>query len=70
MSTGGQRWRDKDLNARARACQDGEQTHIRLGPSWLRDDHAIPGEEIILVGHARDLHGPDGACTCCPRRST
>jgi hypothetical protein len=68
MSTGGKSWREKDLNARARAAQDGITTHIRLGSSWLRDDPATAGETITLVGLARELHGTQ--CTDCPPTTT
>lgn len=36
--------------------------HIRV------PDRGDPHVYVRLVGHARDLHGPDGCCTCCPRR--
>lgn len=53
---------EKDLNARRIACMNEQQTHIRLG------DWREAGGEVVLVGHARDLHGT--VCTCCPRKPT
>lgn len=41
---------------------DSSVTHVRVGQG--------PGHRtvVLLVGHARELHGLDGVCTCCPRR--
>ena len=52
----------KDTNAQFSNLMDRLLTHVRVGQG-LRD-----GTRITLVGHARDLHGPAGVCTCCPRR--
>lgn len=45
---------------RLRWAEHGAETHLRVTVS----------DEIELVGSARHLHGPDGVCTCCPRRAT
>lgn len=56
---------EKDARARLRECFEEEITHLRAG------DWRSAGEsEVRLVGHLRDLHGPRGRCTCCPRRTT
>ena len=34
-------------------------THIRMPNT--------PGVYIAPIGHCKDLHGPDGVCTCCKR---
>lgn len=41
---------------------DQAVTHVRVGQG---PSH---GTSVRLIGHARDLHGLDGVCTCCPRR--
>jgi hypothetical protein len=42
--------------------RDSTITHLRVGQG--------PGHRtaVTLLGHARELHGLDGVCTCCPRR--
>lgn len=42
--------------------EEGTPTHVR-----------VPNQEglgIFLVGHAVDLHGPGGICTCCTRSAS
>lgn len=56
--------RRKDAAATVRACFDRETTHLRAG-TW----NNLDGAEITLVGTVRDLHGPDGVCTCCSRKA-
>lgn len=46
-----------------RQLMDSAVTHVRVGQG--RQD----GARVRLIGHARDLHGLDGVCTCCPRRT-
>jgi hypothetical protein len=47
-----------------RMCFDphdpGVPDHIRVTPEL--------GNGAFCVGMAADLHGPEGVCTCCPRR--
>lgn len=43
------------------SLMDQSLTHLRVGQG--RND----GTRITLLGHAKDLHGPHGVCTCCPR---
>lgn len=52
----------KDARARIRECFDEEITHLRAG-----DWRSAGDSEVTLVGHLRDLHGPQGCCTCCKR---
>ena len=54
---------EKDAAYITRACLARERTHLRVG-TWRGPDI----DAVTLVGHAADLHGPDGVCTCCPRR--
>ena len=59
------RWQpktDKEANAHFRRLMDREVAHIRLGQR--RGDDTW----VALVGTLADLHGPQGVCTCCPRR--
>lgn len=35
----------------------------------VRCDYAGERQLILVHGQARDLHGPRGSCTCCPRRA-
>lgn len=51
----------KNANAEFRNMMDELVTHVRVGQG--RDN-----TRVTLVGHARDLHGLDGCCACCPRR--
>lgn len=51
----------KDSNAQFRNMMDKTVPHVRVGQGrehWTG---------IRLIGHARELHGPAGICTCCPR---
>jgi hypothetical protein len=34
----------------------------------LRVDYQDQRQWLHVLGSARDLHGPQGRCTCCPRR--
>lgn len=34
----------------------------------LRVDYNDQRQLLTIHGTARDLHGPQGKCTCCPRR--
>lgn len=52
----------KNANADFRNMMDELVTHVRVGQGR---DHRTG---VQLVGHARELHGLDGVCTCCPRR--
>jgi hypothetical protein len=54
----------KNANAQFANLMDHLLTHLRVGQG--RDDRT----GVALVGHARDLHGPEGVCSCCPRRPT
>ncbi len=38
-----------------------EVTHVRL-------DYGDPLQWCKVIGSARDLHGPQGVCSCCPRQ--
>ena len=54
--------RAKEANSRFYRLMDRTEFHIR-----------VPNEQgmsVTLVGHAADLHGPDGVCSCCHGRST
>ena len=54
--------RTKEANSRFYRLMDRTEFHIR-----------VPNEQglsITLVGHAADLHGPDGVCSCCHGRTT
>lgn len=42
--------------------ESGSPTHIQV--------RGERGAGAFFVGWAADLHGPDGKCTCCPRRKT
>lgn len=53
----------KDGNARFRDMMDRLVTHVRVGQGRGH------GTSVHFVGHAHELHGPDGVCTCCPRRA-
>lgn len=53
----------KNTNAQFRDMMDENVTHLRVGQGR---EHRTA---VALIGHARDLHGPDGVCTCCPRRT-
>lgn len=55
MSASGDKRREKEINARFRACMDKEITHLRVKS----------GLDIRLKGNVWELHGT--ACTCCPR---
>jgi hypothetical protein len=52
----------KDANAQFSNLMDKLIAHVRVGQG-LGD-----GTRVVLIGHARDLHGPRGVCSCCPRR--
>lgn len=52
----------KDANARFSSMMDETVTHVRVGQGRRHRTG------VALIGYARDLHGPDGVCTCCPRR--
>jgi hypothetical protein len=41
---------------------DSAITHVRVGQGPAH------GTVVTLLGHARELHGLDGVCTCCRRR--
>lgn len=56
---------EKDYVQISRDCLDEKRTHLRAG-SW----RGLDGAEVALVGHLRVLHGPDGCCTCCARRTS
>lgn len=49
----------KRTNQLFRELMDRRKKHVRI----------TPADSVTLVGHARDLHGPRGCCTCCPRGS-
>lgn len=53
----------KDANARFSNMMDEIVTHVRVGQGHRHRTG------VALIGHARDVHGPDGICTCCPRRA-
>lgn len=55
---------EKDLEQRRRDCLDEKVIHLRAG-----DWRGLQGAEISILGTTRELHGPDGVCTCCPRRT-
>lgn len=52
----------KNANAEFRNMMDQLVTHVRVGQG--REHHT----RVTLIGHAHELHGLDGVCTCCPRR--
>lgn len=52
----------KNANAEFRNMMDRLVTHVRVGQGR---EHRTT---ITLIGTARELHGLDGVCTCCPRR--
>jgi hypothetical protein len=54
----------KDAGAKFRDLMDKNLAHVRVGQG--RAD----GTLVTLVGHASQLHGLDGCCTCCPRRDS
>ena len=53
----------KDANAQFSNLMDELVTHVRVGQGR---DHRT---SVSLIGHARDLHGLDGVCSCCVRRA-
>lgn len=53
----------REVNQTFRDLMDRNVTHVRVGQG-PRD-----GTRIALLGTAAHLHGPDGLCTCCPRRT-
>lgn len=52
----------KNANAEFRNMMDSLVTHVRVGQGR---EHRT---EVRLIGHAKELHGLDGVCSCCPRR--
>lgn len=48
------------LRTRFSQLMDRSVVHVRVD---YHDDRQV----IRLLGSARDLHGPQGQCTCCPR---
>lgn len=52
----------KNANSTFRQMMDKDVRHVRIGSQ--RGDNT----GIRFIGHAKDLHGPQGVCTCCPRR--
>lgn len=68
MSSGAVPWYDaRTPRQRKRADQRFYQLLDR-GDLHIRVPDRTSGVQVSLVGHARDLHGPTGVCTCCPRR--
>lgn len=61
MTTKSDRQR-KETGHRFSQLMDRSTTHLRVGQG--REN----GTRVMLVGLARELHGLDGVCTCCPRR--
>lgn len=53
----------RETNSKFSALMDQLETHLRVGAE--HKDRT----SVTLLGHARDLHGPAGVCTCCPRRA-
>lgn len=54
----------KDARSKVRQCFDLEITHLRAG-----DWRGPQVEAVTFLGTAFELHGLDGQCTCCPRRT-
>lgn len=52
----------KAANSRYYRLMDRTDFHTRVPNTQ--------GLGVFLVGHAADLHGPTGCCTCCTRSVT
>ena len=69
---------DREARSRFKNLMDAREARITENPDAF-EDHASNHLEVgsrrgdqtgfTLIGHAKDLHGPEGVCTCCPRRS-
>lgn len=53
----------KNANAEFSRMMDQLVRHVRVGQGR---EHRT---SVHLIGHAHELHGLDGVCTCCPRRA-
>lgn len=52
----------RETNGKFRDLMDSNVHHLRVGQ---RGDQT----SVRLIGTAAYLHGPDGLCSCCPRRT-
>ena len=60
MTTSGDPKSPREINARFGRLYGREVKHVRV--------NADRDQWVQVIGTLAELHGPQGVCTCCPRR--